>query len=67
MTWLGWPVRRKRRTDLNDMLEPLLTCEDEAELLDGRPCCCLASNGSGTHAGACCPDCGPGEEAGPVM
>ena len=48
--------------DLGNLPEPLMTCADEAELLDGRPCCCLASNGSGTHAGACCPDCGPDEE-----
>ena len=66
MTWFGWPARRKRHIDLSDLLEPLPTCADEADLLDGRPCCCLASNGSGTHAGACCPDCGPDEGAEPA-
>ena len=50
--------------DLGNLPEPLMTCADEAELLDGLPCCCLASNGSGTHAGACCPDCGSDEESG---
>lgn len=58
MTWFGWPARGQRHTDLSDLLEPLPTCEAEADLLDGRPCCCLADNVSGTHAGACCPDCG---------
>ena len=66
MNWVGWPAHHKRHTDLSDPLEPLLKCEDEAELLDGRPCCCLANNGSGTHAGTCCPDCGPDEEVRPA-
>ena len=39
MTWFGWPARRKRHADLSDLLEPLPTCADEAELLD------LASRG----------------------
>ena len=57
--FLGWPVRRRRpRTvDLKDLLEPLPDCVDEAEFLDGQPCCCLAANGSGIHDGECCPDC----------
>ena len=32
-------------SDLDDLPEPLMTCADEAELLDGRPCCCLAKKG----------------------
>lgn len=62
MTWFGWPARGKGHTDLSDLLEPLPTCEDEADSLDGRPCCCLADNGSDTHAGACCPDCEADEQ-----
>ena len=59
MTWFGWPARgrRDRQADLEDLLEPLPDCADEAELLDGLPCCCLAANGSGIHGGECCPDC----------
>ena len=61
--FLGWPIRRRqgRPVDLEDLLEPLPEylpdCADEAELLDGLPCCCLAANGSGIHDGECCPDC----------
>ena len=60
--FLGWPARGRqdRQIDLEDLLEPLPDspdCEDEAELLDGRPCCCLAANGTGVHDGECCPDC----------
>ena len=54
MTWLGWSARR---ADQGDLLEPLSTCADEVELLAGRPCCCLAANGSGVHDGECCQDC----------
>jgi len=57
MTWLGWPARRDRHAGLGDLLEPLSTCADEVELLAGRPCCCLAANGSGVHDGECCQDC----------
>ena len=62
MTWFLWPRRERqdRKVDLEDLLEPLpdsLDCADEAELLDGRPCCCLAANGTGVHDGECCPDC----------
>ena len=57
MTWLGWPARRECRADQGDLLEPLSTCADEMALLAGRPCCCLAANGSGVHDGECCPDC----------
>ena len=59
---LGWSILggQGMPVDLEDLLEPpgyLLDCADEAELLDGRPCCCLAANGSGVHDGECCPDC----------
>lgn len=40
-----------------DLLEPPPDYADEAALLDGRPCCCLAANGCGIHDGECCPDC----------
>ena len=58
----GWPILegRGRTVDLEDLLEPpgyIPDCADEAELLDGRPCCCLAANGSGIHDGECCSDC----------
>ena len=57
--FLGWPARGRqdRQIDLADLLEPSPDCADEAALLDGRPCCCLAANGSGIHDGECCPDC----------
>lgn len=57
--FLGWPVRGRqpRQVVLEDLLEPLPDCVDEAELLGGRPRCCLAANGSGIHDGECCPDC----------
>ena len=59
MTWLGWPARRECRADQGDLLEPLSTCADEMALLAGRPCCCLAANGSGSMMAsaariACC-------------
>ena len=57
--FFGWPSRgrRDRQADLADLLELPPDCADEAELLDGRPCCCQAENGSGIHDGECCVDC----------
>ena len=57
--FLGWPIRERQGSpvDLEDLLEPLPEhlpdCVDEAEFLDGLPCCCLAANGSGVHGGKC--------------
>ena len=56
------PLRgsKDRQVDLEGLLGPLpdpMDCADEAELLDGRPCCCLAANGPGVHDGECYPDC----------
>ena len=55
--FFDWPVRRRqpRQVVPKDMLEPLPDRVDEAELLGGRPRCCLAANGSGIHDGECCP------------
>lgn len=59
MTWFGWLARGRKaqQADLSDLLEPLPTYSDKAQLLDGLPCCCLAVNGSGQHDSPCCPDC----------
>ena len=54
--FFGWPARGRRDRQA-DLLELLPDCADEAALLDGRPCCCLAANGSGNHDGECCVDC----------
>ena len=51
---LARPRYERQQGDLDG-----LACADEAALLDGRPCCCHAANGSGWHDGACCPECGP--------
>ena len=41
--FIGWPARGRQ--------------DPQAELLNGRPCCCLAANGSGIQGGECCSDC----------